>query len=104
MDDGERFSETGDITKDVGERIAIARHFESTGQMPFFQQIDSVDTPRVGIRGRQCVLLGSNSYIGLSTHPDVTAPSIRATGEFGAGTTGFRQGLWPLCRHRLGTH
>ncbi|MCW2749939.1 MAG: kbl, partial [Aeromicrobium sp.] len=71
-------------------RIAILRHFESKGQSPFFQQIDSVAAPRVGVRGRQCVLLGSNSYIGLSTHPGVIAASVNATEEFGTGTTGSR--------------
>jgi 8-amino-7-oxononanoate synthase len=88
--DGKTFSITGDIAKDIGERIAMARHFSSIGQMPFFQQIDSVDPPRVGVRGSQCVLLGSNSYIGLATHPDVIAASVRATEEFGTGTTGSR--------------
>lgn len=88
--DLQEFAETGDIAKDVGQRIELVRHFASTGQLPFFQQIDSVDTPRVGIRGRQCVLLGSNSYIGLSTHPDVVAAAVEATNEFGTGTTGSR--------------
>lgn len=89
-DDQAAFSETGDIAKDVGERIAMVRHFASTGQLPFFQQIDSVDSPRVGIRGRQCLLLGSNSYIGLATHPNVIAASVKATEDFGTGTTGSR--------------
>jgi 8-amino-7-oxononanoate synthase len=86
----ETFSVTGDISTDVSQRVAMARHFSSIGQMPFFQEISSVDPPRVGVRGRQCVLLGSNSYIGLSTHPDVIAASTRATEEFGTGTTGSR--------------
>lgn len=84
------FAETGDIAKDVGQRIELLRHFSATGQSPFFQQIDSVDTPMVGVHGRECVLLGSNSYIGLSTHPDVVAASVGATEEFGTGTTGSR--------------
>lgn len=90
MDNTRTFSETGDIAADVSERVAMARHFSSIGKNPFFQPIDSVDPPRVGVRGSQCVLLGSNSYIGLSTHPDVTAASIGATQEFGVGTTGSR--------------
>ncbi len=36
------------------------------------------------------MLLGSNSYIGLSTHPDVVAAAVEATNEFGTGTTGSR--------------
>ena len=86
----ETFSVTGDISTDVSERVALARHFSSIGQMPFFQEISSVDPPRVGVRGHQCVLLGSNSYIGLSTHPDVIAASAKATQDFGTGTTGSR--------------
>lgn len=88
--DPTEIAETGDIAKDVGQRIELVRHFSSTGQLPFFQQIDSVDTPRVGVHGRECVLLGSNSYIGLSTHPDVVAAAVAATAEFGVGTTGSR--------------
>lgn len=86
----EEFAESGDIAQDVEGRIALMRHFADKGQMPFFQQIDSIDAPMVGIRGRECVLLGSNSYIGLSTHPDVIAKSVEATKEFGTGTTGSR--------------
>ena len=90
MEDVRTIAETGDIAADVNERVALARHFGSLGKNPFFQPIDSVDPPRVGVRGTECVLLGSNSYIGLSTHPDVTAAAIRATQEFGVGTTGSR--------------
>ncbi|MBI3224410.1 MAG: pyridoxal phosphate-dependent aminotransferase family protein [Mycolicibacterium cosmeticum] len=88
--DLEEFAETGDIAQDVGQRIELLRHFDSTGQLPFFQQIDAVDTPLVEVGGHECVLLGSNSYIGLSTHPDVIAASVTATQEFGTGTTGSR--------------
>ena len=88
--DEQTFSVTGDISTNVSERVAMARHFSSIGQMPFFQEISSVNPPHVGVRGRQCVLLGSNSYIGLSTHPDVIAAAVRATEEFGTGTTGSR--------------
>ena len=71
QDDRTQYSDSGDIATDVSQRIAMVRHFASTGQLPFFQQIDSVTPPTVGVAGRECVLLGSNSYIGLSKHPDV---------------------------------
>jgi 8-amino-7-oxononanoate synthase len=88
--DEEQFSETGDIAVDVGQRIAMVRHFAARGELPFFQQIDAVDSPRIDIQGHRCVLLGSNSYIGLSTHPTVVAASVKATEDFGVGTTGSR--------------
>ncbi|PXW28757.1 UNVERIFIED_CONTAM: 8-amino-7-oxononanoate synthase [Williamsia faeni] len=89
-DDLQEFALTGEIAQDVRQRIELLRHFDSVGQLPFFQQIDAVDTPFVEVHGRKCVLLGSNSYIGLSTHPDVVAASVEATKEFGSGTTGSR--------------
>lgn len=88
--DQAEFSESGDIAKDVGQRIAMVRHFASTGQLPFFQEIESVASPRVTVGGHECLLLGSNSYIGLSTHPSVIAASVKAAEEFGTGTTGSR--------------
>jgi 8-amino-7-oxononanoate synthase len=88
--DQAEFSETGDIATNVEQRIALVRHFASTGQLPFFQQIDSVAPPKVSVTGRDCVLLGSNSYIGLSTHPSVIGASVKATEDFGVGTTGSR--------------
>ncbi|MET0896753.1 MAG: pyridoxal phosphate-dependent aminotransferase family protein [Mycobacterium sp.] len=88
--DQAEFSESGDIATDVGQRIAMVRHFASTGQLPFFQEIETVASPRVTVRGRECLLLGSNSYIGLSTHPSVIAASVTAAEEFGTGTTGSR--------------
>src|SRR6478736_4362664 len=90
QDDGMQYSDSGDIATDVSQRIAMVRHFASTGQLPFFQQIDSVTPPTVSVAGRECVLLGSNSYIGLSKHPDVIAASVKATEDFGSGTTGSR--------------
>jgi 8-amino-7-oxononanoate synthase len=86
----EQFSDSGDIAVDVSERIAMVRHFAARGELPFFQQIDAVDSPRIDMQGRSCVLLGSNSYIGLSTHPTVVAASVKATEDFGVGTTGSR--------------
>jgi 8-amino-7-oxononanoate synthase len=88
--DEDQFSETGDIAVDVSQRIAMVRHFAARGELPFFQQIDAVDAPRIDIQGHRCVLLGSNSYIGLSTHPAVVAASVKATEDFGVGTTGSR--------------
>jgi 8-amino-7-oxononanoate synthase len=85
-----QFLESGDISKDVGQRVAMMRYFREVGQLPFFRRIDAVDAPRVNVEGSDCVLLGSNSYVGLATHPEVVAASVKATQDFGVGTTGSR--------------
>jgi 8-amino-7-oxononanoate synthase len=48
--DRETFSVTGEISTNVSQRVEMARHFSSIGQMPFFQEISSVDAPRRGRR------------------------------------------------------
>ena len=40
--------------------------------------------------GRDVVLLGSNNYLGLSTHPQVIAAAVEATQNFGTGASGSR--------------
>ncbi len=44
----------------------------------------------VEIAGRPTLMFGSNNYLGLTLHPDVTEAARRAILEYGTGTTGSR--------------
>jgi 8-amino-7-oxononanoate synthase len=44
----------------------------------------------VVIAGRPTLMFGSNNYLGLTLHPDVTEAARRAVLEYGTGTTGSR--------------
>jgi len=44
----------------------------------------------VVIAGRPTLMFGSNNYLGLTLHPDVTEAARRAILEYGTGTTGSR--------------
>ena len=44
----------------------------------------------INLDGRKVVLLGSNNYLGLSTHPQVIATAVEVTREFGTGSSGSR--------------
>lgn len=46
--------------------------------------------PRSKINGRNVVNLSSNNYLGLTTHPKVTATAIRYAKKWGAGTAAVR--------------
>jgi 8-amino-7-oxononanoate synthase len=46
--------------------------------------------PVVEMAGRQILLLASNDYLGLTTHPEVIQSAIEATQRFGAGTGAAR--------------
>lgn len=45
---------------------------------------------RVWLDGRECVMLASNDYLGLSFHPKVIAAGQRALEQWGSSTTGAR--------------
>lgn len=50
----------------------------------------SAPTGTINLDGRDVVLLGSNNYLGLSTHPRVIAAAVEATQTFGTGASGSR--------------
>ena len=50
----------------------------------------SAPTGTINLDGRDVVLLGSNNYLGLSTHPKVIDAAVEATQVFGTGASGSR--------------
>lgn len=60
------------------------------GVYPFFIPLEETEGTEVTIQGRRLVMLGSNNYLGLTTHPDVREAAVRAIREFGTSCTGSR--------------
>jgi 8-amino-7-oxononanoate synthase len=60
------------------------------GVYPFFIPLDETEGTEVRIEGRRLVMLGSNNYLGLTTHSEVRDAAIRAIREFGTSCTGSR--------------
>ena len=54
------------------------------------QTVDSATGPTVHIHGRQVVLLASNNYLGLATHPHVIEAATAATQRYGVGAGASR--------------
>jgi len=54
------------------------------------KRIDSMQGPTVFIDGKEVILLSSNNYLGLASHPEVIKAQIRAAEEFGAGSCASR--------------
>ena len=63
---------------------------EHTGLRRHLRTVMSAPTGTINLDGRDVVLLGSNNYLGLSTHPQVTAAAVKATQTFGTGASGSR--------------
>ena len=63
---------------------------EQTGLRRHLRTVMSAPTGTIHLDGRDVVLLGSNNYLGLSTHPQVIAAAVEATQVFGTGASGSR--------------
>lgn len=57
---------------------------------PYFKVITSEQGPRVTMDENEVLMLGSNNYLGMTTHPAVRQAAIEAIEYYGVGTTGSR--------------
>ncbi len=62
----------------------------SMGFYPFFKAISRMDGPHVTIDGRNLIMVGSNNYLGLTTHPRVRQAALDAIKEYGTSCSGSR--------------
>src|SRR5215212_123776 len=74
--------------------------FPEGASVPGQTTIDRVLSPgEVIVGGRPTLMFGSNNYLGLTLHPDVTEAARRAVLEYGTGTTGSRTANGTLALH-----
>ncbi len=57
---------------------------------PYYQTIDSNEGPLCIIEGKKVIMLGSNNYLGLTTHPFVRQAAMDAIRDYGTSLTGSR--------------
>jgi len=67
-----------------------ARDAREAGLYPYFHPLSSAQEPEVIIDGKKMIMIGSNNYLGLTTHPRVKEAAIKAIEKFGTGCTGSR--------------
>jgi len=60
------------------------------GFYPYFRPIQSAPGDEVVVDGRNCIMAGSNNYLGLVNHPKVKEAAANAALKFGSGCTGSR--------------
>jgi len=71
-------------------RFTEAREAMAAGYYPYFTPIESTEGTEVVIRGKRLIMVGSNNYLGLTTHPKVKEAAIKAIEKYGTGCTGSR--------------
>jgi 8-amino-7-oxononanoate synthase len=62
----------------------------ATGYYPYFTPIQSQQDTEVIIDGRPTIMIGSNNYLGLTTHPKVKEAAIAAIKKYGSSCSGSR--------------
>nr|MDK2851421.1 8-amino-7-oxononanoate synthase [Candidatus Cloacimonadota bacterium] len=60
------------------------------GFYPYFREISSEQDTEVICNGKKMLMIGSNSYLGLTTHPKVKEAGIEAMKKYGSGCAGSR--------------
>lgn len=55
-----------------------------------FREMSSAPAHQTMVKGANMIMLGSNNYLGLSTHPKVTEAAIKAIEKYGTGACGSR--------------
>ncbi|MDR0667924.1 MAG: aminotransferase class I/II-fold pyridoxal phosphate-dependent enzyme [Prevotellaceae bacterium] len=63
---------------------------QALGMYPYFRTIESEQDTEVLINGKKVLMFGSNSYLGLTSHPKVKEAAIAAVKKYGSGCAGSR--------------
>ena len=71
-------------------KFTAAKEVMAAGFYPYFRVVESEQNPEVTVEGRKMVMLGSNNYLGLTSHPKVKEAAIAAVKKYGSGCAGSR--------------
>jgi len=67
-----------------------AAEVRALGLYPYFRMISSAQDTEVTINGKRVLMLGSNSYLGLTNHPRIKEAAVAAVRKYGSGCAGSR--------------
>jgi 8-amino-7-oxononanoate synthase len=67
-----------------------AEQLRQIGLYPYFRAISSAQDTEVTIEGKRVLMLGSNSYLGLTNHPKIKEAARAAVAKYGTGCAGSR--------------
>ncbi|MEQ8338379.1 MAG: pyridoxal phosphate-dependent aminotransferase family protein [Cyclobacteriaceae bacterium] len=78
------------ILKDRFSDFQEPQKAQEQGYYPFFRQISSEQGTTVIVNGSEVMMFGSNSYLGLTTHPKIKAAADAAIKKYGTSCSGSR--------------
>jgi len=72
------------------KKYTAAKEVMAAGFYPYFRVVESEQNPEVMVQGKKMIMLGSNNYLGLTSHPKVKEAAIQAVKKYGSGCAGSR--------------
>ncbi|GAB1462315.1 serine palmitoyltransferase [Pedobacter sp.] len=81
------------MRKKLQDRVAAfkdAKLIKEQGLYPYFRSISSAQDTEVIIDGKEVLMFGSNSYLGLTNHPKIKEAAQKAIEKYGTGCAGSR--------------
>lgn len=72
------------------KKFAEVRSLVPSEIYPYFRPISSAQDTEVIIDGQKVLMLGSNSYLGLTNHPEIKEAVAAAVAKYGSGCAGSR--------------
>jgi 8-amino-7-oxononanoate synthase len=78
-----------DILKKCFEFNGV-EELKASGAYFYFRELDSAQGPEVTLDGKRMVMIGSNNYLGLTTHPRIKEAAVRAIEKYGSACAGSR--------------
>jgi 8-amino-7-oxononanoate synthase len=64
--------------------------FKEKGMYPFYHKLESGQDTVVYMKGKKILMFGSNSYLGLTNHPELKEAAKEAISKYGTGASGSR--------------
>jgi 8-amino-7-oxononanoate synthase len=71
-------------------KYTAAKEVIAAGFYPYFRVMESEQDPEVIVQGKKMIMLGSNNYLGLTSHPKVKEAAVEAIKKYGSGCAGSR--------------
>lgn len=72
------------------KNFTTAREVMALGLYPYFHPLSSGQDTGVVIDGLPMIMIGSNNYLGLTSHPEVKKAAVEAVEKYGSGCSGSR--------------
>lgn len=70
--------------------LEVVKNAKEKGIYPYFHKLETKQAPEVVMEGKDIIMIGSNNYLGLTSHPEVMEAAIKAVEKYGSGCSGSR--------------